>query len=468
MDATESINERIIIEITENKMNAFVMFEAPINSGRELTRNEIIKEIEKNQIKKGLDKRVLAEILSKRAYGKKYLLAAGMKAGIGKNGEVITNFDISKQSFKPVLKQDGTVDFKNLDNITLAKKGEVIAELVPPTKGEDGYNVPGEVLEGKEGKPTPMPKGKGTVLSEDGTKLLAETDGRIIYAEGKISISEVYEIKGDVGNATGNINFNGSVVVRGNVTTDFSVRATGNIEVFGIVEGAEMYAGGNILVSNGISGVNKAIVQANGNITSKSIQNATIDAKGDVFAEAIMHSNVKSMGKVEIGGQKGLLVGGKIQCHNGILAKVIGSYMGTKTEIHIGGDSDFLGEYNDYLNEYNEIKVKYKENIEHLELMMKKRKKEQSGETSENVRNSLLNTINTTNEMKTQMDALKLKIDELRTLVETDVSLAVLSVESIAYPGTHLRIGNAKTVVEKEESRVVFRNSDGIITLSPY
>ena len=462
MEGIDSIKERITIEITENLMSAFVTFEAPFNDGDQLTRNEIIKEIEKYQIKKGINKSVLAEILSKRAYGKKYLLAAGLKAGMGKNGEVVTNFDISKQSFKPVLKQDGTVDYKNLDNITLAKKGEVIAELIPPTKGEDGYNVNGEVLEGKEGKPVQMPKGKGTSVSEDGRNLLAEIDGRIIYADGKISISEVYEIRGDVGPATGNINFNGSVIVRGNVTTDFSIHATGNIEVFGIVEGAEMYAGGNILVSNGISGVTKAIINANGNITSKSIQNATLEAKGDIFSEAIMHSTIKSYGRVEIGGSKGLLVGGKVQCYNGLHAKVVGSYMGTKTEIHIGGDSDYLSEYNEMLNEHSKINTKYKENIEHLDKMMKKRKKDQESEA--NVNNSLLNTINTTNSMKAQLDKLKEKIEELRALVETDVSIAILSVESVAFPGVILRIGNAKTVLEREENRVSFRNKDGIIT----
>ena len=56
MDATGSMNEKMIIELSPNKMNAYVTFEAPINEGKELTRQEIIKEIERSEIKKGIDK----------------------------------------------------------------------------------------------------------------------------------------------------------------------------------------------------------------------------------------------------------------------------------------------------------------------------------------------------------------------------------------------------------------------------
>ena len=476
MDDANKVTEKIMVEVSSDQMSAFVTFEGPQNGGDKLGRNEIIKELEKFHIKKGIDKMVLAEVFSSsKMYGKKYLLASGKRAGTGKNGEVNLKFDVSNQGLKPVMKEDGTVDYKNLDNITLAKAGEVIAELVLPTKGEDGYTVQGEVIEGKEGKAVQLMRGKGTMISEDGMQLLAENNGRIIYADGKISISDVYEIKGDVGSATGNINFNGSVVVRGNVTTDFSIRATGNIEVFGIIEGAEIYAGGNVLVSKGISGVNKGLIQANGNVTSKSIQNAIIEAKGDVFAEAIMHSQVKTMGKIEVGGTKGLLVGGKIQCHNGVYAKVIGSPMGTKTEIHIGGDSNYLEEYNSTIAELHKLEENYKENLLHLDKMVQRRKKdERQGQENElskasalHARNSLLNTINTTNTMKEHIDSLQEKIDSLKELVETDVSVAVLSVEGLTYPGLQLRIGNAKMLVEKEENRVKFRNSEGVVTVSP-
>ena len=53
----------------------------------------------------------------------------------------------------------------------------------------------------------------------------------------------VLEISGDVGPATGNINFVGSMV-KGNVKSGFVITADGDVEVYGIVEAAKVEAGG--------------------------------------------------------------------------------------------------------------------------------------------------------------------------------------------------------------------------------
>jgi len=46
-----------------------------------------------------------------------------------------------------------------------------------------------------------------------------------------------------------------------------------------------------------------------------------------------MHSNVKCGNKLELSGKKGLLIGGKCKVGKEIVAKVIGSYLATHTDI---------------------------------------------------------------------------------------------------------------------------------------
>jgi uncharacterized protein (DUF342 family) len=92
--------------------------------------------------------------------------------------------------------------------------------------------------------------------------------------------------------------------------------------------------------------------------------------------------------------------------------------------------------------------------------------KERSAEMR-GVKNSLLNTINTTRTLKTKMDQLKEKIDQLKALVENDQTQAVLTVEDVIYPGVSLRIGNANKKIDKEEYKVKFRNVEGLISTSP-
>lgn len=57
----------------------------------------------------------------------------------------------------------------------------------------------------------------------------------------------------NVGATTGNIDFIGSVYVKGDVQSGFKVSATDDIIVDGLVEGS-LEAGGNIILRNGMKG----------------------------------------------------------------------------------------------------------------------------------------------------------------------------------------------------------------------
>ena len=56
-----------------------------------------------------------------------------------------------------------------------------------------------------------------------------------------------------MGPATGNIDFLGSVIVLKR-KSGFTIKASGDIEINGIVEAAKIEAGGNITVKRGIQG----------------------------------------------------------------------------------------------------------------------------------------------------------------------------------------------------------------------
>ncbi|MDD5091753.1 MAG: FapA family protein, partial [Candidatus Wallbacteria bacterium] len=56
----------------------------------------------------------------------------------------------------------------------------------------------------------------------------------------------------------------------------------------------------------------------------------------------IMHSRVFSGGKVQVMGDRGLIVGGLVQARQGITAKEIGSIAFTKTDLTVGFDPETL------------------------------------------------------------------------------------------------------------------------------
>lgn len=79
-------------------------------------------------------------------------------------------------------------------------------------------------------------------------------DGHVSLVEGKVFVSDVYEVE-NVDLSTGNIDFEGSVQVNGNVSSNFVIRAGGNVIISGVVEGAYIEAGGNIIIARGMNGM---------------------------------------------------------------------------------------------------------------------------------------------------------------------------------------------------------------------
>ena len=127
---------------------------------------------------------------------------------------------------------------------------------------------------------------------------------------GKINVYAIYEVLGDVDNSTVNIDFIGNVIIKGNVLTGFKVKAGGYIEVRGVVEGAKLVAQGDVVLKKGIQGMGKGIIETQGNVIARFIENSTVTAKGNITTETILHSAINCGGKVEVGGRKGLIAGG--------------------------------------------------------------------------------------------------------------------------------------------------------------
>jgi uncharacterized protein (DUF342 family) len=338
-----SMNATANIMVSPDKMKAYISFIPPEN-GRMMTKEEIINFLNDNGIIYGINKTSLETIVKFPVYNESILIAEGTPPVAGQNGKLEFNFDVKKET-KPTILEDGRVDFRELNLIQNATKGQLLCTLIPPVHGTPGKTVYGTDIPATDGKPVPLPKGRNVSVSEDGTQLISNIDGQINYIDGKVSVFSTYEVQADVDNSTGNINFIGNVNIRGNVLSGFVVEAGGNVEVMGVVEGAVIKAGGDIILRRGMQGMGKGILISGGDIVARYIENSNIQAKNNIKAEAIMHSNVKCGNKLELSGKKGLLVGGSYKVGKEIVAKVIGSHLATATDIEVGMDPTIRERY---------------------------------------------------------------------------------------------------------------------------
>ena len=281
---------------------------------------------------------------------------------------------------------------------------------------------------------------------------------------GKLNVYPVYEVKGSVDNSTGDIRFVGKVVVRGNVLTGFSIKADGDIEVDGVVEGAKLESEGNILLKRGAQGSGRGSLICKGSLVSKFIENCTVEVGGDIVADAIMHSIISSKSTIELKGRKGLLVGGKVAARNEIRAKTIGSPMATVTTIEVGIDPDLRKNMDSIVKKLEQEKKSLEQVNFNIGLIAKMAKK---GYVPENKKVLLKKCV----ELKAQLEE---NIKQHETLVNgmkeqlNTISRGRVKVQNVVYPGTVITIGSSTMHVKDPVEYATFYRMGGEIKLGSY
>ena len=92
--------------------------------------------------------------------------------------------------------------------------------------------------------------GKGFSILPDQVTYVADIDGKVDFTDNKLLITDVL-ILDDVNTLNGNIDFSGSVYIRGTVGYGAVIRAGRDILVDGFIETAYLEAGGDIIIKRG-------------------------------------------------------------------------------------------------------------------------------------------------------------------------------------------------------------------------
>ncbi|HHV29895.1 DUF342 domain-containing protein [Acetivibrio mesophilus] len=438
------IDASINVNISADKMKATMVIKPP-DGGKMLSKDEIMGILKSNGVNYGIIESTLDTVSKYPVYNEIIVIAEGTPPINGQNGKVDFHFDLTKER-KPIVLEDGRVDFRELNLIESVTKGQVLCSLTPPLPGTPGRTVENTEVPALDGKPGVLPKGKNVEITEDGQNLIAGMDGQVNYIEGKVSVFANYEVPADVDNSTGNISFIGNVIIRGNVLSGFTVEAGGNVEVLGVVEAAVIRADGDIILRRGMQGLGKGILKSGGDIIARYIENSIIDAKGDIKAEAIMHSNVKCGNKLELSGKKGLLIGGKCKVGREISAKVIGSYLATHTDVEVGTDPQLKERYKEIRDEIQKLEEDLVKTEQAIAIL---KKLEAAGKMSPEKQELMVKSVRTKIYHSNRLNELKeeLVVTEQRLQKEANGKIKVFD---HIYPGTKVTIGTSMLYIKED------------------
>ena len=322
------------VRITEDWMEAY-MTVPPTGTPENYTVSYLTEVLHLNHVKIGILPDSLQRIIDNNLYNKEVLVAQGAEAQDGENGYFEYLFE-TNLSQKPIVLEDGTVDYKNIKMIELVEPGQKIAIYHPGTAGTNGYNLAAQFKLAKHGAELPPLKGTGFERMEDGVTYFATVGGKITELNNRVNIFPVHELFGDVDLSTGNIEFNGDVIIHGNVLEGMSIKASGTITVDKVVESAYIDGKKGVILRGGVLGKNGAKVRSKGNITAQFIEYADVKTDADIEADSFLDSNVYAGGSIKLNGKKGCIVGGTTHAVRSVEAREIGNQAGANTDVSVG------------------------------------------------------------------------------------------------------------------------------------
>ena len=334
--------------ISDNQMEAYLSLGVP-EGLVEITVNDVLYKLYEYGVERGIDEDAIQELIDSGQPVRKAVVARGKPVVNGKDANVRIFVDLDK-SAKPLITEDGSVDFRNINLIKIVDKDQLLAVKEPPREGEAGYTVTGRETPPSPGEDVLIPRGRNTYLSEDGLQLFAEIIGNVFSEDEVLNVENIYVVKGHVDFSIGNISYPGDVVINGDVKADFSVHTEGNIIVRGTVEAAELVStSGDIEVKKGIIGTQhekKAKVVAGGSIKALFIQEGVVSAGKNIeVGSYILNSVIHAEHDVIALKDKGMIAGSNVFSGSCVRAKNIGSISDTKTQIKVGkiikGDINF-------------------------------------------------------------------------------------------------------------------------------
>lgn len=334
--AEHILDEQALITVSGDQMEAEITLLPPDEAGERLTFEKIVQEAAARGVVFGLDEEEIRRVLERRPYGESVCIARGLLPEDGVDGENVFHFRTEFAGELAVDEKTGKVDYKNLNLIEQVKKGQLLVSRTLATPGKPGCTVTGRQLKQKPGKEARLPSGKNVTYDENRLNMYASISGRVDYKNRTVTVASRYVISGDADLSVGNISFDGDVVIKGSVISEITIQATGDIEVYGTVEGTKLTAGGNIILRSGIQGNDKGVLEAGGNVVSKYIERTRVIAGGSITADALIHCSAESGNSIVVRGRHGSIIGGNIRAQNSITAQNIGSVVNNKTIIEVG------------------------------------------------------------------------------------------------------------------------------------
>ena len=358
------------IELSADAMQAWVNV-VPARGGKTLDADSLFAALDAAGVCFGIDRSAVnAACAASAGAGAEHLVVAtGQPAQNGDDARFeLLVADVRDRS--PHLGANGLIDFRDLGEIPSVSAEQPLLRRIPATTGTAGRNVRLETIEPVPGHNESFAENLiGACVARDDPNLLrALFNGQPVQCHNGVNVEPVLRFR-NVNVATGNVSFDGTVNIEGEVLPGMKVHATGDIIVGGVVDGAEIRAGGDIHIAGGV--IAKAQVVAGGAVSVRFVENAQVIAGTTIeISDTALQSDLQANNQIIVGAkspQRGRLAGGSARAMMLIKTPILGSPSGGVTTLLLGVNPVLDAKYQQLLKQID----KQRENEGNLEKLIK-------------------------------------------------------------------------------------------------
>ncbi|MFL9924516.1 FapA family protein [Herbaspirillum lusitanum] len=445
------------LEVADDLMTASLTLVAP--RGGRAKSVEVINAIRAAGITHGILHEQLRGALS-AGQCNKLVIAQGDMPSVPEPARFESLLEEKKEELSEI-DEDAVVSYADMGYLLLVSAGDPLMRRTPPVQGKEGMDIKGKPVPAKPIADIGFAKeSTGAEPSEEDPDLLVATvAGQPTVIKNGVKVNPIIDIE-NVDLSTGNLDFEGTVRVSGDVKTGMRLHVSGDVIVSGTVEAAEIVAGGNVTVKGGVIGHSEGASTAQAGTTSIA---SRIKSQGSVQVQFAESAHIEAAESILVIGNArqcellagneiivgkgnprvGQIIGGRIQATQLIKANGIGSANGNLTKVQVGLDP--------YLEEKLELKdQEYKRKLAELDRTIK-----QISYYKLNPQKATPQVLEETHDKRKALaQEVKIILEEYNEMKEELISAeqARIVIAKAVYEGVEMRIGSQVWQVPSEMS----------------
>ncbi len=220
------------------------------------------------------------------------------------------------------------------------KQGAHIATLHQPTPGTDGCDVMGKPIKAESGSVCAIKVDSSLAIDSDG-RIFAQTEGALHIKNEVLAITKLFEVPEHVDFSTGNINFDGCIEIRQDVRDLFQIKATGSVNVGGLIEAATIDCGGDFVGRRGMAGRGRGELRASGNVEIGFLNDMSGSVGGTLSVRReIIGCDLRVAGALNC--EQCTIIGGSLELHGKGIVAAIGSASNRPTRIVLDENANLV------------------------------------------------------------------------------------------------------------------------------